>query len=167
MLQHEQQLDGVEAEFFTHLEDPELFASSHSIHFPLPDSGPLMEKVYTLHHSDFIKDIKLLGLYFNGRVASIKNLITEKCLILLYKQVKRFHLLLTVKDTAMYIPSNLEARRRISFFATSLFMDMPKAPKVRNMLSFRWFCLLYFSVFYLVFHDYFSHFSIRFRFTVS
>lgn len=37
----------------------------------------------------------------------------------------------------MDIPANLEARRRISFFATSLFMGMPSAPKVRNMLSFR------------------------------
>ncbi|XP_015581453.2 putative callose synthase 8 isoform X1 [Ricinus communis] len=51
-------------------------------------------------------------------------------------QVKRLHLLLTVKDKAMDIPANLEARRRISFFATSLFTDMPTAPKVRNMLSF-------------------------------
>lgn len=42
----------------------------------------------------------------------------------------------------MDIPANLEARRRISFFATSLFTDMPVAPNVRNMLSFRlssWF----------------------------
>ncbi|KAI4333411.1 hypothetical protein L6164_018231 [Bauhinia variegata] len=52
------------------------------------------------------------------------------------QEIKRFHLLLTVKDTAMDLPENLEARRRISFFATSLFMDMPIAPKVRNMLSF-------------------------------
>ncbi|KAJ9537860.1 hypothetical protein OSB04_030593 [Centaurea solstitialis] len=74
--------------------EPPLFASKHSIHFPLPDSDSLNEKI------------------------------------------KRFLLLLTVKDTAMDIPSNLDARRRISFFATSLFMDIPRAPKVRNMLSF-------------------------------
>ncbi|XP_076887720.1 putative callose synthase 8 [Bidens hawaiensis] len=74
--------------------DPQLFASRHSIHFPLPDSDSINEKI------------------------------------------KRFLLLLTVKDTAMDIPSNLDARRRISFFATSLFMDIPRAPKVRNMLSF-------------------------------
>ncbi|CAI9088922.1 OLC1v1023382C1 [Oldenlandia corymbosa var. corymbosa] len=80
-------------EFFSGVE-PELFGSVHSIHFPLPESGPLMEKI------------------------------------------KRFHLLLTVKDTAMDIPSNLEAQKRISFFSTSLFMNMPSAPKVRNMLSF-------------------------------
>lgn len=61
----------------------------------------------------------------------------------------RLHLLLTVKDTAMYIPSNLDARRRISFFATSLFMDMPKAPKVRDMLSFRCFFLLHFLYLYV------------------
>ncbi|KAL5736702.1 hypothetical protein ACOSQ2_031490 [Xanthoceras sorbifolium] len=54
----------------------------------------------------------------------------------LHVQIKRFLLLLTVKDKAMDIPANLEARRRISFFATSLFMDMPSAPKVRNMVSF-------------------------------
>ncbi|GAV78689.1 Glucan_synthase domain-containing protein/FKS1_dom1 domain-containing protein [Cephalotus follicularis] len=54
----------------------------------------------------------------------------------LNEQIKRLLLLLTVKDKAMDIPANLEARRRISFFATSLFMNMPRAPKVRNMLSF-------------------------------
>ncbi|XP_009622154.1 putative callose synthase 8 isoform X2 [Nicotiana tomentosiformis] len=81
------------AELFSWIEPP-LFASKHSIHFPLPDSGSLMEKV------------------------------------------KRFRLLLTVEDKALGIPTNLEARRRISFFATSLFMNMPNAPKVRNMLSF-------------------------------
>ncbi|XP_058095312.1 putative callose synthase 8 isoform X2 [Magnolia sinica] len=54
----------------------------------------------------------------------------------LKQQMKRLLLLLTTKETAMDIPVNLEARRRISFFATSLLMDMPAAPKVRNMLSF-------------------------------
>ncbi|CAL0310217.1 unnamed protein product [Lupinus luteus] len=71
-----------------------LFANGDSIHFPLPESGPLIEKI------------------------------------------KRFHLLLTVKDTAMDMPSNIDARRRISFFATSLFTDMPDAPKVRSMMPF-------------------------------
>ncbi|XP_077226535.1 glucan synthase-like 4 [Tasmannia lanceolata] len=54
----------------------------------------------------------------------------------LKEQVRRLYLLLTVKESALNIPINLEARRRISFFATSLFMDIPAAPKVRNMLSF-------------------------------
>jgi len=52
------------------------------------------------------------------------------------EKIKRFSLLLTVKESAMDVPTNLEARRRISFFSNSLFMDMPDAPKVRNMLSF-------------------------------
>ncbi|GAB4835146.1 Callose synthase 3 [Ancistrocladus abbreviatus] len=52
------------------------------------------------------------------------------------EKIKRLDLLLTVKESAMDVPSNLEARRRISFFSNSLFMDMPPAPKVRNMLSF-------------------------------
>ncbi|KAH9311871.1 hypothetical protein KI387_026906 [Taxus chinensis] len=52
------------------------------------------------------------------------------------EQITRLHLLLTVKESAMDVPVNLEARRRIAFFTNSLFMDMPNAPKVRNMLSF-------------------------------
>nr|GMD71523.1 callose synthase 3 [Ipomoea batatas] len=52
------------------------------------------------------------------------------------EKIKRLFLLLTVKESAMDVPSNLEARRRISFFSNSLFMNMPSAPKVRNMLSF-------------------------------
>ncbi|GFQ00467.1 callose synthase 1 [Phtheirospermum japonicum] len=52
------------------------------------------------------------------------------------EKIGRLHLLLTVKESAMDVPLNLEARRRISFFSNSLFMDMPIAPKVRNMLSF-------------------------------
>jgi len=52
------------------------------------------------------------------------------------EQIKRLHLLLTVKESAMDVPANLEARRRIAFFTNSLFMDMPNAPKVRSMLPF-------------------------------
>jgi len=40
-------------------------------------------------------------------------------------QIKRLHLLLTVKESAMDVPSNLEARRRLTFFSNSLFMEMP------------------------------------------
>ncbi|KAK7333633.1 hypothetical protein VNO80_30409 [Phaseolus coccineus] len=52
------------------------------------------------------------------------------------EKVIRLHLLLTVKESAINVPQNIEARRRITFFANSLFMNMPKAPKVRDMLSF-------------------------------
>nr|WJO13371.1 callose synthase 7 [Lilium hybrid cultivar] len=52
------------------------------------------------------------------------------------EKVTRLHLLLTVKESAINVPMNLDARRRITFFANSLFMNMPTAPKVRNMLSF-------------------------------
>ncbi|XP_071726547.1 callose synthase 3-like [Rutidosis leptorrhynchoides] len=52
------------------------------------------------------------------------------------EKIRRLHLLLTEKESAMDVPSNLEARRRISFFSNSLFMDMPMPPKVRNMISF-------------------------------
>ncbi|KAI4306004.1 hypothetical protein L6164_029323 [Bauhinia variegata] len=52
------------------------------------------------------------------------------------EKVIRLHLLLTVKESAINVPQNLEARRRITFFANSLFMNMPTAPKVRDMLPF-------------------------------
>ncbi|KAL6536023.1 Callose synthase 7 [Orobanche hederae] len=52
------------------------------------------------------------------------------------EKVFRLHLLLTVKESAINVPMNLEARRRITFFANSLFMTMPGAPDVRNMISF-------------------------------
>ncbi|KAF5177979.1 Callose synthase, partial [Thalictrum thalictroides] len=53
------------------------------------------------------------------------------------EKLVRLHLLLTVKESAINVPMNLDARRRITFFTNSLFMNMPSAPKVRNMLSFR------------------------------
>ncbi|RAL39881.1 hypothetical protein DM860_013082 [Cuscuta australis] len=52
------------------------------------------------------------------------------------EQIRRLYLLLTVKESAVEVPTNLEARRRISFFANSLFMEMPRAPRVHKMLSF-------------------------------
>ncbi|KAF7834153.1 callose synthase 5 [Senna tora] len=52
------------------------------------------------------------------------------------EQIKRLYLLLTVKESAIDVPTNLEARRRIAFFTNSLFMEMPRAPRVRKMLSF-------------------------------
>ncbi|XP_062116060.1 callose synthase 10 isoform X2 [Humulus lupulus] len=50
--------------------------------------------------------------------------------------VKRLHLLLTVKDSAANVPKNLEARRRLEFFTNSLFMDMPSAKPVSEMVPF-------------------------------
>ncbi|XP_076926135.1 callose synthase 7-like isoform X2 [Bidens hawaiensis] len=52
------------------------------------------------------------------------------------EKVERLHLLLTVKESAINVPMNLEARRRITFFTNSLYMKMPNAPKVHNMMSF-------------------------------
>ncbi|KAJ8769165.1 hypothetical protein K2173_000940 [Erythroxylum novogranatense] len=52
------------------------------------------------------------------------------------EEMQRLHLLLTVKESAEDVPTNLEARRRIAFFTNSLFMDMPRPPRVRKMLSF-------------------------------
>ncbi|AQK76463.1 Callose synthase 3 [Zea mays] len=62
--------------------------------------------------------------------------LSKKFIELLDLLIKRLRLLLTVKESAMDVPTNLDARRRISFFANSLFMSMPDAPKVRQMLPF-------------------------------
>lgn len=59
-------------------------------------------------------------------------------IFLLQKElVKRLHLLLTVKESAANIPKNLEAGRRLQFFTNSLFMDMPVAKPVSEMVPFR------------------------------
>ncbi|XP_040989322.1 callose synthase 10 [Juglans microcarpa x Juglans regia] len=59
------------------------------------------------------------------------------------EQVKRLHLLLTVKESAANVPKNLEARRRLEFFTNSLFMDMPAAKPVSEMLPFSVFTPYY------------------------
>ncbi|GMH07103.1 hypothetical protein Nepgr_008943 [Nepenthes gracilis] len=52
------------------------------------------------------------------------------------EKVVRLHVLLSEKESAIAVPLNLEARRRMTFFTNSLFMTMPSAPEVRKMLSF-------------------------------
>ncbi|KAL8143622.1 hypothetical protein V2J09_016654 [Rumex salicifolius] len=52
------------------------------------------------------------------------------------EQISRLYILLTVKESALDVPTNLEAQRRIAFFTNSLFMEMPRAPHVHTMLSF-------------------------------
>lgn len=51
--------------------------------------------------------------------------------------IKRLHALLTFKESAANVPRNLEARRRLQYFTNSLFMQMPAARPVSEMLSFR------------------------------
>ncbi|KAJ4836810.1 hypothetical protein Tsubulata_035623, partial [Turnera subulata] len=53
-----------------------------------------------------------------------------------YRQVRRLHTILTCRDTMLNIPANLEARRRIAFFSNSMFMSMPRAPAIDQMLAF-------------------------------
>ncbi|XP_019187117.1 PREDICTED: callose synthase 2-like [Ipomoea nil] len=93
---------------------PSLLESSHG-GFGHEEMTPLSE------HNQFFRDLKF-------PVTEETESWKEK--------IGRLHLLLTVRESAMDVPTNLEARRRISFFSNSLFMDMPPAPKVRNMLSF-------------------------------
>ncbi|KAL2323845.1 hypothetical protein Fmac_022903 [Flemingia macrophylla] len=61
-------------------------------------------------------------------------------------QVKRLYSLLTIKESASSVPKNLEAQRRLQFFTNSLFMKMPRAKPVREMLSFSVFTPYYSEV---------------------
>lgn len=47
-----------------------------------------------------------------------------------FKHLLRLHTILSTRDPLLDVPKGLEARRRISFFANSLFMTMPRAPQV-------------------------------------
>ncbi|KAJ0623738.1 putative 1,3-beta-glucan synthase [Helianthus annuus] len=58
-------------------------------------------------------------------------------------QIRRLHSLFTIKDSAVNVPRNLEARRRLEFFTNSLFMNMPRPKPVREMLSFSVFTPYY------------------------
>ncbi|URE06585.1 hypothetical protein MUK42_21586 [Musa troglodytarum] len=57
--------------------------------------------------------------------------------------IKRLHALLTIKESAANVPRNLEARRRLQYFTNSLFMRMPAARPVSEMLSFSVFTPYY------------------------
>jgi len=57
--------------------------------------------------------------------------------------VDRLNYILTIKDSALNVPRNLEARRRLQYFTTSLFMTMPAPPAVRKMFSFSVFTPYY------------------------
>ncbi|XP_050371424.1 callose synthase 9 [Argentina anserina] len=61
----------------------------------------------------------------------------------LIAQIKRVYSLLTIQESAANVPRNLEARRRLQFFTNSLFMEMPEAKPVREMLSFSVFTPYY------------------------
>ncbi|KAJ9549228.1 hypothetical protein OSB04_021771 [Centaurea solstitialis] len=61
----------------------------------------------------------------------------------LRSQIRRLHSLFTIKDSAVNVPKNLEARRRLQFFTNSLFMSMPRPKPVREMLSFSVFTPYY------------------------
>ncbi|KAJ3695240.1 hypothetical protein LUZ60_000617 [Juncus effusus] len=88
-----------------------------------------------------IEELKQLGLVAFKR--STTGLLFENVIELpkeddaiFYRQVRRLHTILTSRDAMNNIPKNPEARRRIAFFSNSLFMNMPRAPKVEKMNAF-------------------------------
>nr|GEW58081.1 callose synthase 7-like [Tanacetum cinerariifolium] len=68
-----------------------------------------MERLELLDEEDYILGMRIVGGDHRLRVV-------------------RLHLLLIVKESAINVHMNLEARKRITFFANSLYMRMPNAP---------------------------------------
>ncbi|KAL6607954.1 hypothetical protein ACP70R_041017 [Stipagrostis hirtigluma subsp. patula] len=86
---------------------------------------------------DFMKDRQSILKDESERKQSFTNLNMNLIMDTSWREkFIRLHLLLTMKDAAMDVPINLDARRRITFFGNSLFMKMPKAPRVQDMISF-------------------------------
>ncbi|KAG2598189.1 hypothetical protein PVAP13_5KG302007 [Panicum virgatum] len=86
---------------------------------------------------DFMKDGQSISKDEDERKQSFTNLNMDMIKDGFWREkFVRLHLLLTMKDSAMDVPTNLDARRRITFFANSLFMKMPRAPHVHDMISF-------------------------------
>ena len=106
-----------------------------------------LQSIYEVAHRDFPKSTKTVDeMKHLGWVPvnpKTVDLLFEKAVDLpdsrdvdFYKQVRRLHTILTSRDSMNDVPRNLEARRRIAFFTNSLFMNMPRAPKVEKMLPF-------------------------------
>ncbi|XP_062209649.1 callose synthase 9 isoform X2 [Phragmites australis] len=57
--------------------------------------------------------------------------------------IKRLYSLMTIKESAANVPKNLEAGRRLEFFTNSLFMQIPVARPVSEMVSFSVFTPYY------------------------
>ncbi|CAI9787626.1 unnamed protein product [Fraxinus pennsylvanica] len=53
-----------------------------------------------------------------------------------YRCLRRLHTILTSEDSMLKIPENREARRRISFFSNSMFMNIPHASVIQKMAAF-------------------------------
>ncbi|KVH92063.1 Callose synthase [Cynara cardunculus var. scolymus] len=102
--------------------------SKPAIAFPPPVTAQWQEQVTCI----FPSHVLCIKCAWTNTHSNISILI----LGLQLQMIKRLYLLLTVNESAMDVPKNLEARRRITFFTNSLFMDMPRAPRVRKMLSF-------------------------------
>ncbi|XP_022850103.1 callose synthase 12-like [Olea europaea var. sylvestris] len=53
-----------------------------------------------------------------------------------YRCLRRLHTILTSEDSMLKIPESHEARRRISFFSNSMFMNIPRASLIEKMAAF-------------------------------
>ncbi|GAB4842952.1 Callose synthase 7 [Ancistrocladus abbreviatus] len=90
------------------------------------DGHDVLEKSHP-HLDDY--DHKMVQRFEKIQIANLNNKSWRE-------KVVRLNVLLSEKESAINVPMNLEARRRMTFFANSLFMTMPAAPEVRNMLSY-------------------------------
>lgn len=93
-----------------------------------------------LHSSfnwDVVDNVCSISFYIPVIACSIEIKVNLCDLYVQIEQVRRLHYILAIKDSALNVPVNLEARRRLQYFSNSLFMSMPEPPPVRKMFSFR------------------------------
>jgi callose synthase len=103
-----------------------------------------LQTLYDIVVRDFpANDVKTAQLKQIGFKRSTTGLLFEHVIELpgdedavFYRQVRRLHTILTYRDSMNDVPKNPEARRRITFFSNSLFMNMPRAPHVKKMNAF-------------------------------
>ncbi|KAK8663998.1 hypothetical protein V6N13_083803 [Hibiscus sabdariffa] len=147
----------IESDFYMHSAVVECYKTIKCLMDDLladEDDKKIVWKIYdevsnSIRERKFLKEFKMSGMpllsmsdygddeiykapQITKALQSIMDTITHDVMI----NGQKLYFLLTFKESAADVPRNSEARRRITFFANSLFMNMPTAPKVGDMRSF-------------------------------
>ncbi|KAM3746808.1 hypothetical protein ACB098_06G229100 [Castanea mollissima] len=118
-----------------------MLSLSYSENVSEPQIISVLQDIMEIITEDIMVDHKILESAYPGvRVKSEQGFENIDFYLMHNKswreKVARVHLLLNLRESAINVPQNLEARLRVTFFVNSMFMNMPCAPKVQKMLSF-------------------------------
>ncbi|KAG0624695.1 hypothetical protein M758_3G268300 [Ceratodon purpureus] len=128
------------------LDDPERKGEEQKIQ---ENAVRALVDLYEVVMRDFLVDAELRGKYEDDKILQASKLDGRLFSDLTWptgpaiEQARRLNYILSIKDSALNVPVNLEARRRLQFFSNSLFMSMPQPPPVRKMFSFSVFTPYY------------------------